>query len=68
MTNCVSCCCHVLRRERFHVFRRVFDFEVEGQWEKQVEKEFLIFGLSKEDTLCRSKWIAGINLIASGLR
>ena len=46
MANNARCYGHVLRREDGHVFRKVFDFEVEGKrkkvrpkrtWKKQVE-------------------------------
>ena len=35
-------------------------------WMKLVEEETIV-GLSKEDALCRSKWIIGANQIAAGL-
>ena len=34
-------------------------------WNKQVEEESVIAGLSREDALCLSKWVVGINLIAT---
>ena len=37
-------------------------------WKKQVENEGKKIGLSSmEDVLCRSMWIADVNLIAIGL-
>ena len=60
-----------------NVLRRALDFEVEGQrkkgrpkrmWKKQVEDKSVKIGLTWEDALCRSKWSAGINQIAVGLR
>ena len=68
---------HVLRREDCLVLRRISDFEVEGQrrkgrpkrtWKKQAEEEGVKVGLRWEDVLYRSKWSAGINQIAAGLR
>ena len=59
------------------VLRRALGFEVEGQgkkgWPKrtqtkQVEEESTKDGLSIEDALCQSKWHAGFNQIAAGLR
>ena len=50
-------------------------FEVEGQrkierlkrtWEKQ--EESVKVGLIREDSLCRSRWMVGVNHIAAGLR
>ena len=35
---------------------------------KQLEEESVKFGLRREDVLCRSKWIVGVNLISVGLR
>ena len=35
---------------------------------KQVYKESVKIGLRREDALCRSKWSAGVNHIAAGLR
>ena len=55
---------HVLMREDGHVFRRVLDFELEGQskkgrlkrtWKKQVEEESVKVDLRREDVLCCSK-------------
>ena len=52
-------------------------FEVEGQrkkgkqkrtLKKQVEEESVKVGLRMEDAICRSKWSAGANQIAAGLR
>ena len=37
-------------------------------WKKQVEEESMKDGLSREDTLCRSHWIVGINQILIWLR
>ena len=37
-------------------------------WKKQVKEESEEVGLRREDTPCRSMWIAGVNQIASGLR
>ena len=56
---------------------RTSDFEVEGQrkkgrpkrtWEKQVDEESEMLGLRKDDALGQSKWRAGVNQIAAGLR
>ena len=62
---------------------KTLDFEVEGQrkkgrskengrpkktWKRQVKEESMKIDLSMEDALYRSKWIAGVNLIATGLR
>ena len=77
MANSVHWYGHVLRREDGHVFRRALDFEVEGKrkkgrpkitWKKQVEEESVRVGLRRKDALCRSKWSAGVNQIAAGLR
>ena len=68
---------HVLRREDGHILRNSLDFEVEvhkksgrlnGTWNKQVEEESMDVGLSREDALFQSKWIVGVNLIATRLR
>ena len=37
-------------------------------WKKKVEVKSVTAGMSKEDELCLSKWIVGINQIAAGLR
>ena len=37
-------------------------------WKKQVVEEDVKVGLRRKDALCRSKWSAGINQIAAGLR
>ena len=37
-------------------------------WKKQVENKNMKIGLNKEDAVCRSKWIVGVNLIATRLR
>ena len=37
-----------------------------GRLKKKVEEESVMVGLSREDALCRSKWI-GVNLIANRL-
>ena len=65
---------HVLRREDGHVLRRL-EFEVECQrmevWpnrKKQVEEENVEVGLSREDTLFRSKWIVEASQIADRLK
>ena len=53
------------------------DFGVGGQrkkgrlkrtWKKQIEEESIKVGLSREDALCRSWCIVGVNLIATGLK
>ena len=36
--------------------------------EKWDEEESVKVGLRREDAMCRSKWSAGINQIAGGLR
>ena len=68
---------HVLRREDSDVLIRALDFVVESQrkkgrlkrtWKRQVEEESMKFGLRSEDALCRSKWIVGVNVIATRLR
>ena len=65
---------HVLRIEDGHVLRRTLDCEAEGEgkkgwlkrtWNKQVEVESMKVGLRREDALCRSKWIVGVNPIAT---
>ena len=63
---------HVSRREDDHVLRRGLDIEDEGQrkkgrpWKKQVEEESVKGGIRREDVLCRSYWVVGVNHI--GLR
>ena len=77
MVNSVHWHGHMLRREDGHVLRRALEFEAEGQrkkgrpermWKKQVDEESMKGGLRRKDALCRSKWSAGINQIAAGLR
>ena len=77
MANSVRWYGHVLSREDGHVLRRASDFEVEGHrkkgrpkrtWKKQVEEESMKVGLRIEDTFNRSKWSAGVDKIAAGLR
>ena len=77
MANSVLWYGHVLRRDDGDIMRRALYCKVEGQrkkhrlkrtWKKQVEEESVKVGLRREDALCRSKWIVGINLIAAGLR
>ena len=67
----------MLRREDGYVLRRALDFEVEGHrkkgsprrtWNKQVEGESMKVGLSRSGALGQSKWIVGVNLIATRLR
>ena len=64
-----------LREDGGHVMRRALYSEFEGQskklrrkrpWRKQVKKESLEAGLSRKDAFCRTKWIVGINQIATG--
>ena len=63
----------MLWNENGHTFRRVLNIEAErskGETEakrtqkKQDEEERVKVALSRED-LCRSRWIVGINLIAT---
>ena len=77
ITNSVRCYGHVLRKEDGHVLRRALDFGVEGQrkkgrlkmtWKRQVEEESVKVGMGREDALCRSMRIVGINLIAAVVR
>ena len=60
-----------------HAFRRVVDFEVEGQrkkgrpkrtwtWKREVKEESKTAGM--EDVVCRSKWIARVNQVATRVR
>ena len=67
----------MLRIEDGHVMRRALEFEACGQrkkgrlrrtWRKQIGVESMKVGLSREDTLCRSKWSVGVNQIATRLR
>ena len=37
-------------------------------WKKQVEEESVKVGLRMENAPCQSKWSAGVNKIAPGLR
>ena len=37
-------------------------------WKKQVQEQSMKVGLGREDSLCCSKWIVGINQIATMLR
>ena len=37
-------------------------------WKKQVEEESVKVGLRREDALCLSKWIIGVNMIGIRLR
>ena len=34
-------------------------------WNKQVEEEGMKVGLRRENTCCRSKWVAGISMIGN---
>ena len=77
MANSVRWYGHELRSEDGRVLRQALDCDVEGQWkkgwptttcEKQVEEEIIKVGMSREDALCRSKWIADINQITTRLR
>ena len=77
MANSICWYSHVLRREDGHILRRALDIEVEGQrkkgrskrtWKMYVEIESVMVGLRREDALCRSMWIVGVNQIATGLR
>ena len=65
------------RREDSHVFRMIFDFEIEGHWKKGmirrtwkklVEEESMKVGFRREDGLRRSKLSVGVNMIAAGFR
>ena len=60
----------MLRREEGHVLRTELKFVVKIQrkkgrqnsiWKGQVEKEGIKVGVSREDALCQSKQIFGIN-------
>ena len=77
MVNIVHWYGNVLRRDDGKVLKRALDFKVTGQtkkgrskrtWKKQVAEESVEVGLRMEDALCRSKWGAGVNQIAAGLR
>ena len=77
MANSVRWYGHVLRREDGDVLRRALEFEVEGQrrkgrskwtWKKQVEEGSVKVGLRRENALCRSKRIVGVNQISTRLR
>ena len=55
----------------------MMQFELEGQnkkgrsqgtCRKEMEEESVNVGWSWEDALCGSKWIVGVNRIATGLR
>ena len=69
-------CGHVLRREDSHVLKMAFYFGVEGQrkkwrlkrkWRKQVDKKiYTKVCVNMEVALYQSKWIVGVNLIATG--
>ena len=61
-----------MRRVNVHALRRALKFEIEGQrikwkpkrtWNRQVEEESLKVDISKEDELCRPKWIISVNQI-----
>ena len=67
----------MLRREDGHVLRRALDVEVEVQrkkgrpvriWKRQVEEESVKVGWGREDALCHSRWIVGVDRIAAVLR
>ena len=80
MTAVYSSVClygQVLKREHGRVLKRALDFEVEGQrkksrpkrtWKKQVEEEYIKVDLTREDTLCLSKWSVSLNHNAAGLQ
>ena len=42
--------------------------EAKNTWKKQVDKESMIFGLNKAYALCLSKWIVGVNRMATRFR
>ena len=74
MANHVHWYGHMLKREDWHAFRRVLEFDNLGKkWrpkrtcKNQVEEESIEVDLSREDTLCLSKWSVGINKIATEL-
>ena len=41
--------------------------DVKRTWKMQVEEEITKVGLRKEDTLRKTKWSVGVNMIADGL-
>ena len=66
-------------KERSHVMKRALKFEVTGQKKKgslktkckekeRRKEERMKVSLSMGDALCRSKWMVGINVIATNLR
>ena len=74
MTNSGRWYGHVFRRDDGHLLRRALDFVVEGQrkkrrskrtWKRQVEEEHVKDGIGREDAIGQSKWIVGVNLIAT---
>ena len=76
MANSACCYCHVLRGEDGQILRSALDFEVEGQnkkerssktWKEQIEEKLMMVALNREGALCDSKWIVGVNLIATTL-
>ena len=77
MPNNVRLYGHVLRREDGLLLRMALDLKVKSKrkkgrlkrkQKKKVEEERMKVGLWREDTLCRSKWSVGVNLIAIRLR
>ena len=67
----------VLRREDGHVMRRALHLEVGDQtkkgrpkrtWKKQVEKESVKVGVSREDAICQSIWSVVVNQTAVMVR
>ena len=66
---------HVMRKEDGYVMRRTSEFEVESQRKKgrpkmilkKHEEESMKVRLRMEDALCQSKWIGGVNQIATRL-
>ena len=65
---------HVLRRDDWHVLRKVLEFEVKGKrkrgrpkktWKMQVEKESKSVGLEREDAMSRARWRVGVGEIAA---
>ena len=67
----------MLRRVDGHALRRQLELKAEGQskkWmskrscEKLIDRESMEVGLSRQDALCRSKWIVGVDLNATRLR
>ena len=76
MANSVHWNGHVLKREDSDVLRRALHIKVESKrkkgrlkltW-KQVEGECTRAGFNRVDAHCQSKWIVGINQIATRLR